>query len=431
MGTGQLLLITQGEKDDALFKQMMPEATVFSPFHSIFRKHTPFATDTYRCEFKGYTRNPFGKQLVCDLPKDQGHLLSDLVLSITLEGTEINAMSPWGYAYINYVSLYFDDKEMDRIYSDWLFTYHALLLDKAHHSEQASMILANYATTTRSRTFYIRLPFWFVQEWTSALPLCALRNTTVSIRVSMTASRASVSSIQVLADTPARETVNVTDMALLTSVVWLGPDEFKKIRDAGHLRYTVLTTGYNVLNPIAANFDVSQDVRIQLGFKGRLVDIFWMLQSVSGTADNPFINAGVHRYSYWREFVPLVDQVSSAWFYVDGTSTVSLPGMYYRSTVPMCHYDGNAVFYMRSVDEETTVLLQGYAAGTGIYAHTWALYPLHAHSQPSGFFNSSKCNSVELRLRVTPSTVARNAMVFARMMNILEIKGGHAGFIMD
>jgi hypothetical protein len=97
----------------------------------------------------------------------------------------------------------------------------------------------------------------------------------------------------------------------------------------------------------------------------------------------------------------------------------------------MCHYDGNAVFYMRSVDEETTVLLQGYAAGTGIYAHTWALYPLHAHSQPSGFFNSSKCNSVELRLRVTPSTVARNAMVFARMMNILEIKGGHAGFIMD
>jgi hypothetical protein len=451
MGASELLLIAKAA-DDAYHV-----SEVYSPFENVYKKYSPFATDTYRLDFNGNTQNAFGRELVCTIPMDVGHLLSDLILAISINYTTPDALddedepidpletpSPWGYSYFEYVSLYFDDKEIDRLYSDWIFTHTSLLVNKKHHSAINSMQCANVPQITRNgrdyRTMYVRLPFWFVLEWVLALPLCALRQTRVSLRVRFS-SRPDVSFRVSNAGNAGtvNSSLSIDNIHLFAGIVWLGPEEHRAISNAKSIRYNVLRSQYSIVNPIAPSTQAGVTERILVNFTGRLVDLFWMVQTEQATAGvlQNRRNRGQFRFSYWRNFRRLNDQITSASFYIDGKETDALPAVYYRSCIPSTYYRGGGIadsFDGAFVTNATqTANIQELFSGSGIYVYSWALYPLQAHLQPSGFLNLGKTSRMELRLRMAASeaTTRRNALLFARTLDVLEIKGGQGGLILE
>jgi len=232
MGGGLLQLVAYGSQD--VYLTGNPQITLFK---NVYQRHTNFSTEPFEVPFDGI--KDFGQEISCTISKN-GDLVSKTHLIVKLNS---NTTKTWGYvnkigySMIDYVSVIIGGTEIDRHYGNWLNIWHELSSNLGHNDGFNKMI-GNVSSMTKSTedhneyTLYIPLEFWFCRHYGLSIPLIALQNRNIDIKVKLRP----VSEIFNYTGTtiPTTNLPSISSISLLVDYIFLDTDERKKFANFNH-----------------------------------------------------------------------------------------------------------------------------------------------------------------------------------------------------
>lgn len=405
MTAGALQLNFIGPQDKHLTGN--PQMTYFK---SVYKKYSNFAKDTKKISFENKVQ--FGSEHICVIPYD-GDLLSDIYLNIELaELISSNNNENWagyinglGYSIIESAEIQVGGLTIDKLDSNWLDIYNELF------DQRSDTLIGKFNTdvtlqeNNTAQKLYIPLPFWFSKNSGSSLPLIALRNHEIKIKIKFRNLNEIIKS-DINTYSPITPIINAN---ILANFIHLDTEEQTYFTSNPH-EYLIeqLQTLSDTSIISATNIK-----KIPLEFSHPIKSIYWVILNDMNHTQN--MKTGNNWLSYTSSNSLHSDTFNSAKITINGQDKmISMDSTYYRNVLPY----------------ET----QMYFPRKYIYSYSFSLHP--GQYQPSGSINYSRIQKGNSHLEFTfnnTNTVGGSTngkiRIYGINYNILRIEKGQGGLL--
>lgn len=429
-----------------------------------YNRCTNFAIESVELPFSGVA--DFGKTVKCSV-KHNGDLLGKSFLQLELPALDISCVTSShpdydssdyvlayteniGHAVINSVSLEIDGKIIDTQYGMWMEIWKELTMDPGKETGYSEMS-GNFnkdsqaLNSSKKRTYFIPLTFWFCQSPALALPLISIYSGSINLVFSFrsleecliilernTNKRISQEIAQTVKFTvQGRETLKFGKCTVLADYIFLDKSERSAL--ACVERTEILMEQLQVKGPSMIKLRSGKEETFDAGFKHPVKELVWVAQRTdtceSGFHANDHFNfstcdAGQTVYAPHTGDIFDTDS-PSAWLNLDGNNRFSpRPANYYRLVHPYKHHS--------KIPEKH------------VYCYSFSLFPEKV--LPSGSMNFSRIQESKLRLKFSSNdNVEYGAVdspnaeelfdndkyayvwIFAKNFNVLKIIKGECG----
>jgi hypothetical protein len=466
-GGGIIQLAAKGRQNEHL--NAKPEFTLFKTSHN---RYTNFAEDVEFNDFNGMVT--FGGQKVSSTISRYGDLITDLMLwvqlpplvaPIDIKDISGNTVIPeltaayWvnaiGYALIEEVSIEIGSQDVDTLYQDWLFVWEELTQRPgARIREQIGRFDWNsdvetdmIAYSSKARTLWIQLPFWFNKYFLEkglSVPLISLTYHEVKVKVTFAnigditcvVYKESGSPVRDLKwwlvenstkSTPMNGATNQplqnSDLTakLLVTYVYLDNNERNAFAEADH-EY-VITTTQRQIQSITTQGATQDSIKLYFNHPSNL--ILWIVRPISWNT-----SAGRRRYSVGYkdrfDWSSKVSDSTETLLYGDVTDPITnatlrlnsherwpenMDSTYFRVVQPQLKFENIPAAYI-------------YVYVFAISGGTW---------NPTSTLNFSRIEHVQLDVKYVTSAIAANqiqqsdVLLFVENYNLLVVKDGMGG----
>lgn len=419
MSSRNILLNAIGLQDSYL--TVDPNTTHFK---EIQQTHTNFAKvehiiypTTLQSENIPHT---FGEMVLFDIEKPSD-LLLNIKLEIVVEGDyweRVDICVPQTmYALIDYIELLSDSKVLQKLTGHWLYIWNQLYNPTNKQDIPIHAYASNHNKIGNNPTQYrlmLNIPFWFSQNPGLALPLWAIQNERIFIRLKLRC-------FNDIVYTQKHPCIDKNDfiirkIKLITELVELDVDEKHSFQDS-ELEYLIEQVEINGIIDIEAC--AKNKLKIPLEQYPFVNEIIWVFTGVY--LDECF--TPYHYFNFWPEFngqqneYSIRDHSSSAYITLNGNPiNPKLKSSYYRK-VQRFQYHSTDPDYNKELDG-----LVKYGDYNCIYSYSFSLQP--EKIKPSGFISSEKFNTIHLNVQLIPMNYKRNLYIFQKRFNIIRIKDG-------
>ena len=391
--SGSLLQVAGVGAHDS-FITVKPEITFW---RGGYQRHTRFAVEPIRVDFTG-TAN-YGNTVTALIPMN-GDMLGRMWVVATFNALTpvagpVHVTNAFGHALIDEVRITIGGNEIDRHYGDYLNCLEELSAEPGKELGETIFKSASapqlVAWSTTNHTLFIPLEFWFCRFYEQALPLIALQNNEIRLRIAFLAQ---ANLFQLLAGGAAALTTNYTG-ATLTDVYLLCTYTFL---DAFERRYLARNTHQYLINTLqytsATQLTGATSYTVQLQWNHPIKALIFVIQDVTHRTNND-------RFNY-EGLAPGDDPLVSARIQLNSQDRVTdLPAIFYRDVEPrrVAH---------RLPDKH-------------IYMYSFALDPFSC--KPTGHVNFSRIDRATVIL-TTQAITAGEIRVYGLAANILKIQNG-------
>lgn len=410
MSGGLIQLAAYGQQD--IYINGNPQITFFK---IIYRRHTNFSIESIEQVFA--TEPDFGRIVSANITRGNGDLINRIYLQVTLPAlkqyTELN-VSNWvgyvnsiGHNLIKRVDLEIGGQLIERHYSEWLEIWSELTLTESKRRDFNEMIgkydtdASLHTNALSERTYYVPLQFWFCRNPGLALPLIALTQHEVKIKIEFRPLAELVKSNFVIPDikTSKGDTPTILGCSLYIDYIYLDDQERKKFAQAPH-EYLIELVQYQGEKAIKGG--ISND-KIKFSFENPVKELMWVIQTDANLAVNT--RTGNNHLNF-----------SST----SGNDTFKTLRI---------QFNGGDRFSVRNA--EYFRLVQSYEHHTGssrkhIYSYSFAIKP--EEHQPSGSVNMSRLNNSDVFITFDHTDLVDSQFkMYALSYNIMRIVSGTAG----
>jgi len=425
---GRVQLLAVGTQDR--FFTADPDYTYFL---QSFKKHSNFAREYV--DIDSETVVDFGGVARFKIAQNTGDVLS--MLSVKMKLPEILTTS-WGYidsighAIIEYADLIIGGKIIQRIPSDYfqIYSEHFVTQTKQRalkhlvgkYPERAvsarvsdKEILCHLGASNDVQECFVDLPFYFYNNPTLAIPLCAIKKQEVEVEIKLRSYKdliAKIDGSRPLVDFT--EKLKLLNFQLCAEVLFLDPCERLKIEHEEKVDYVITQVQQNI-------FDVAQgeqEGRFKLDFINPVRELYFVIQRKGdiGTSEGQFITP--------FDYDNTLSVTSGKYILYENLDylTLELDGQ------PIITQETGNVIFLKAVQaaihHSKTQLLRRF------YSYSFALEPEQWY--PTGQINFSMVKEQILNLSMTPCVdYSRQVRVYALSHNILRVTEGTARTIFD
>lgn len=413
---GRVQLATTGPQDQ--FFTLRPE---YTHFKENFRKHGNFSTEFVDIEPE--QRVDFGKTIRYSLKKDAGDLLRTVSFKFTLPAlnqTNVGYIESVGHALIERVDLLVDGQIVHRVHSDWLQLYsehyftqtkqNALYHLVGKYPEQVASLRASHkdvigylGASTADVDFYVDIPFYFYRTPKLALPLCALDDVEIEVKLRDIADLVVDVSDGSLPTLSAEYTI--PSYTMQCEMVFLDKAEKENIQK-GPKEYLITQNQQNIF-VVPKGEDTA---KFKLDFTNLVKELYFVIQSKG---------ARVFDYDNYRQTTDegqlvLYEHLRYLTLTLDGTDVLN-------------EYTGAITFVkavQAAIHHAKTQLIRRF------YSYSFALEP--EKHEPTGQVNFSVIKDQLLGLNLNKNTLQdREVRVYARSYNILRVDEGKGKLIFN
>jgi hypothetical protein len=413
MSGGLIQLAAYGQQD--IYINGNPQITFFK---IIYRRHTNFSIESIEQVFA--TEADFGRIVSANITRGNGDLINRIYLQVTLPAlkqyTELSGSNWVGYVnsighnLIKRVDLEIGGQLIERHYSEWLEIWSELTLSESKRRDFNEMI-GKYDTDASlktnalaERTYYIPLQFWFCRNPGLALPLIALTQHEVKIKIEFRPITELVKSNFVIPEirTADGKIPTIGNCSLYIDYIYLDDQERKKFAQAPH-EYLIEVVQYQGDKAITNQNLISSNDKIKFSFENPVKELLWVIQTDTNLAVNT----------------------------VTGNNHLNFSSATGKDTFKTLRiqFNGGDRFSVRNA--EYFRLVQSYEHHTGssrkhIYSYSFAIKP--EEHQPSGSVNMSRLNNSDIFITFDPTDLVPSQFkIFALSYNIMRIVSGTAG----
>ena len=444
LGGGLLQLVAKGKQD--VYLTGNPQITWFK---MVYRRYTNFAVESQAIYFDG---DPdFGKRLTCTVPR-KGDLLGPMTLEVTLPevyladgtpGTLAAYVNSLGHALIEEISIEIGEQEIDKQTGEWMEIWSELtvpagqrqgfnamvgrvdgsIVPQATHPVDTNAVSINGTYQYGAVKLYIPLQFWFNKNPGLYLPLLAMQYHPIRINMKLRSlsqlvyTAGPLNSNQSCSTTPQVKVAKIIDLRLYGDYVHLDVEERRRFVANTH-EYLIEQIQYTSKISIPA---ASSTATVPLEFNHPIRELFWVLQRDAMEGYNEWFN---YSSTSIQEVGVQRDILQQAVLQMDGYDRFEIRDAgYFRLVQPFQYH--------------TNVPINKF-----IYCYSFSIKP--EELQPSGSFNASRIDSINLLLALRPDppigTLTTNPnyvpnrgnchiRVYALNHNILRVVNGFAGLL--
>ena len=427
MSSRNILLNAVGPQDKYL--SVDPKTTYFK---EQTKTHTNFA----KVEHIIYPSNlqsdniphTFGETVLFDIEKPSD-LLLNIKLEIIIEGNHwenIDVCVPQTiYALIDYIEILSNSKVLQKLSGHWLYIWNQLYdpTNKQdipiHAYASKNTFLKNVSLENNSKTFkqyrlMLNIPFWFSENPGNALPLWAIQNERIFIRLKL---RDFCDIIHIdNGNQISKNDFIIRKINLITELVELDVDEKKSFQDS-ELEY--LIEQVEIDGVIDIDICSKKKLKISLEQYPYTNEIIWFF--TGACLDEHF--SPCNYFNLWPCFNGINngltnrDHTNSSYISLNGNPiNPKLKSSYYRK-IQRFQYHSTGPDYNKELDA-----FVNYGDYNCIYNYSFALNP--EKIKPSGFISTDKFNTIHLNIELIPMNYKRNLYIFQKRFNIIRIKNG-------
>jgi len=408
MSGGLIQLAAYGQQD--IYISGNPQITFFK---IIYRRHTNFSIEAIEQVFT--TEPDFSKIVSATLARGNGDLVHNIYLQFTLPALKQNQNgSTWvgyvnsiGHNIIKRVDLEIGGQLIERHYSEWLEMWTELSLSESQKLNY-NQLIGKYNTdisletnALESRTYQVPLQFWFCRNQGLSLPLIALTQHEVKIKIEFRPLSELIKSDVVLTSIVDidENTPIIKDCSLYVDYVFLDDAERKIFAQAPH-EYLIELVQYQGEKPIDAG--ISND-KIRFSFDNPVKELLWVISTNTNLATNTLTGNNHLKFSSTSG----KDTFKTLRIQFNGGDRFSVRNSdYFRLAQPLDHHTG--------------------APRKHIYCYSFALKP--EEHQPSGSVNMSRINNSDFFISFDNTDVVESKFkLFALSYNVIRIVAGTAG----
>lgn len=427
---GRVQLATRGTQD--VFFTDDPQYTYFI---KNFKKHTNFARFTVDHDVTGELE--FGQTLRCTIPQNTGDLIKTVRLRVTLDALEqiddpyidVGYVESIGHAMIEHVDILIGGKLIQRVPRDWLQIYSEHYITQTKQTNLSKLIgkppselsgtpvnslslLPYLGPANTPRECIIDVPFYFYNNPSLAIPLCALTNQQVEIVVTLNTKDKCIfrryDTGEILESfvnlyTSSQEGL-IKDFKVQTELVAL--DEPERIKFQEVPTDFIITQVQSDVSKIPANETVHNH---KVEFVNPVKELYFVIQRMG---------SGVSMFDY--------DDTS----HTDGSGNTRYTNYEHLRNLQL-RLDSDTI-----LDEKTGNVIHMRAVQSGIhhsrtqlfrrfYSYSFALEPERWYPTGQRNFSLAKEQHVKLLLN-NDSSVERELRVYAHSYNILRVEDGTA-----
>jgi hypothetical protein len=408
MSGGLIQLAAYGQQD--IYISGNPQITFFK---IIYRRHTNFSIESIQQTFS--TEADFGKIVSATIARGNGDLIHKIYLQFTLPALQqggdeddwIGYVNSVGHNIIKRVDLEIGGQLIERHYSEWLEIWSELTLSESERKNYNALIgkyNTDYSLATNAleeRTYQVPLQFWFCRNQGLSLPIIALTQHEVKIKMEFRPLAEMIKSHELESDI--RDIDNkiptIKDASLYVDYVFLDDEERKVFAQSPH-EYLVELVQYQGGKPIDAG--ISND-KIRFSFDHPVKELAWVIQTNENLATNTVTGNNHLNFSSQSG----KDTFKSLRIQFNGGDRFSPRNAeYFRLTQPLDHHTG--------------------APRKHVYTYSFALKP--EEHQPSGSVNMSRINNSDFFFSYNSADVAESQFkLFALSYNVVRIVSGTVG----
>ena len=386
MGGGLMQIVALGKQD--VYLTGNPQ---FTYFKVIYRRHTNFATESIMVHWDSNTETPeLGATLTATIPR-QAELVSGIWLQVELPN-KTGSSSTWidgvGNALVKRADIEIGGHLVDRHYGEWMNIWGELTTPQGKLQGYDKMVgnNTNLVAATAQR-LDIPLLFWFCRNPGLALPLVALQNQEVKLKIQLE------TLTNLLENGTLTDPTNAMKLTLWVDYVFLDTDERRRFSQVSH-EYLIEQLQVNNFTVGAAPETTSK--RCELWFDYPIKEFNWVIHTPSDK---------------------LLD--------FDNTFTTAKFELDSRVVVPSRRPE----YYLQIENYNHHQRVPRYDAITGsairkqkIYTYSFALNP--ENHQPSGSANFTRIDTAVLTINGLSAT--QTIAVYATNYNILRFMAGAA-----
>jgi len=423
---GRVQLETSGPQDR--FFTVDPEYTYFL---KSFKKHSNFSLEYV--DLDPENEFDFGKTVHFKIPQNQGDLLKTISVKVTLPeiGTSLMGyIDSVGHALIETAELIIGGSVVQRLTSDYLQIYSEHYVSQTKqkaleeligkYSERSAStrvsdkeILCHIGASQSDVDYFIDLPFYFHNNPELALPLCAIKNQEIEIRLKLRNYQDLIAKVDGTYVDIAPEVLNLKKFTICNEVVFLDPCERVKVAST--------KKDYIITQLQQEVFDVDQGITsasFKLQFVNPVKELYFIIQRQGrvGTGEGQFVTPFDYDNTLLTSNGRLILYENLDYL------TLDLDGQ------PIITEDTGNVIFLKAVQgcihHSKTQLLRRF------YSYSFACEPEKWY--PTGQVNFSLVKEQILNLSLTPCIdYKRQVRVYALSYNILRVSGGIAKTIFN
>jgi hypothetical protein len=408
MSGGLIQLAAYGQQD--IYLSGNPQITFFK---IIYRRHTNFSIEAIEQIFSN--EPDFGKIVQGAISRGNGDLIHKIYLQVTLPALKqdqngaswVGYVNSIGHNLIKRIDFEIGGQLIERHYSEWLEIWTELSQTDEERRQYNKMIgkyntdIALQTNALEERTYYVPLQFWFCRNPGLALPIIALTQHEIKIKIEF---RAANELIKSDVDISAPLDINGDKLAfkrssLYVDFVYLDDEERKIFAQAPH-EYLIEVLQFQGDKSIDAG---TSNTKIKFSFEHPVKELIWVIQPNQYSTTNSETGNNHLKFSS----VSGKDTFKSMRLQFNGGDRFSPRNSeYFRAIQPFQHHSGAPKKY--------------------IYAYSFALRP--EEHQPSGSVNMSRLNNSDFFLSFNNADVVDSKFkLYALSYNILRIVAGTAG----
>lgn len=395
MGGGLMQIVALGKQD--VYLTGNPQ---FTYFKTIYRRHTNFATESIMVHWDSNTINPvLGTTLTATIPR-QAELVNGIWLQVNLPiSTDTTPNPTWidgvGNALVKRADIEIGGHLVDRHYGEWMDIWGELTTPQGKLAGYDIMVGNNtYLLAENEQHLDIPLIFWFCRNPGLALPLVALQNTEVKLKIQLETEAN-------LVQTGTITSPSAMEMKLWVDYVFLDTDERRRFAQITH-EYLIEQLQVNNFNIGTDDTSENNNKRCELWFDYPIKELNWVIRK-----------SDAKLFDFNNTF-------TTAKFELDSRAVVpARRPEYYLQIENYTHHQR-----VPRYDDITGSTIRNQK----IYTYSFALNP--ENHQPSGSANFTRIDTAVLTIsgaRDTADTpVSKTITVYATNYNILRFMAGSA-----
>lgn len=415
MGGGLIQLVAYGEHDIHLTGN--PEITYFK---KIYKKYTHFSIETIKQKIENSIN--FDSTIDTTIAR-KGDLISNIFIKLRLpapssiitsnNSTYNNWVNNIGYALFEKITLEIGGQVIDTHYGE----YYDILSEFEDHQNTNYFLTGKYLNNralefnnNKSTNYYIPLKFWFCQNIGSALPIIALQNTDIKLKIKLRKLESLI--LTDGSNVSVSTKLKPSNLEIYTDYIFLDQYERLKFAQSSH-QYLINQVQRIKQNKLSTG---TNNITMDLNFPVK--ELFWVFRHKSRALETttPLLN------------LENSDINGNDWFnYSSNVENTNLGvGTYDVFSKANIMFDGHDRFSLMDADYFRTFVPYTYRKiipNKFIYCYSFCLEP--KLNQPSGSANMSRINSKKLVLKNVVSSDFE-ILIFAINFNILNISGGVA-----
>lgn len=343
-----------------------PEITFFK---SIYHRYKNFAIQPIEIKHTGNIN--FGDTIKINIDK-VGDLINTIYVKIIINEIISNNVISWIDRLAHYlfesISINIGGQVIEKHYPNWFDIYYEVFSNK--NKEYLDIINPPINNSNHIPEFSIYLPlrFWFNNNFGKSLPLIALHYQDIQVSLSIN----TLNKLLNNDNNSYNSLISIKNISLICDYVFIELDERMKLAQ-GFYEYLIETVEFT------RNSIIEGSNNIELFYKNNIKEIFWL--------SNDF---------HFKKGRILVNNVERTKF---------LNSNFLNYCIPLTHH--------RNIPRK------------GIYMYSFALYP--DISQPSGFINMNKINSLILELIYKKNT---SIQIFTLTYKKYIINNGYSKLIL-